>query len=151
MHAANSAAAIGLPDAAFDLVRPGLALYGYHAHADLAEIAPGLAPAMTLSAPVTYVKRIAAGTSVSYGHTWTAPHDTTVATIRCGYADGYPRLLSNRGRVRVGDALVPVAGRVCMDQLLLDVGDRTVAVGDMVDLFGPAGPTAADVAALGES
>ena len=145
-HAANSAAALTLPTAGFDMVRPGIALYGYHAAPALDRHEPGLRPALTLRAPVTHVKRIAAGTPVSYGHAWRAPRDTTLATVRCGYADGYPRLLSNRGSARLGSTTAPVAGRVCMDQLLLDAGDHEVAVGDLVVLFGPNGPTAHDLA-----
>ena len=146
VHASNSAATLTLPEAAFDLVRPGIALYGYHAGPELAVVEPGLRPAMTMAAPGTHVKRIARGTAVSYGHAWSAPRDTTLATVRCGYADGYARALSNGAPARVGAATVQVAGRVCMDQLLLDVGDLEVAVGDMTHLFGPAGPTADDLA-----
>ena len=146
VHAANSAACFTLPEAAFDLIRPGIALYGYHASPALSEWEPDLVPALTLSAPVTFVKRVAAGTAVSYGHTWTAASDTTVATVRCGYADGYPRLLSNRAEARWNGQRLPVVGRVCMDQLLIDAGDRAVQVGDMIDLFGPMGPTADDLA-----
>ena len=147
VHAANSAAALTLPVAAFDLVRPGIALYGYHAAPALDRYEPGLRPAMTLHAPVTHVKRIPVGTPVSYGHSWRAPRDTTLATVRCGYADGYPRLLSNLGSARLGAATAAVAGRVCMDQVLLDVGDADVAIGDLAMLLGPAGPTARDLAA----
>lgn len=146
MHAANSAAAIAVPGSAFDLVRPGIALYGYHSGRELGVIEPGLIPALTLAAPVTFVKRVARGTAVSYGHNWSADRDTTIATVRCGYADGYPRSLSNIGRVRMHGRLAPVVGRVCMDQLFIDVGDMAVRVGDVVELFGPAGPTADDLA-----
>lgn len=146
VHAANSAAVVALPGSAFDLVRPGIALYGYHAGPELAAYETELVPALTLSAPVTFVKDVTAGTPVSYGHTWTAATDTRVATVRCGYADGYPRALSNGASVRVHGEQARVVGRVCMDQLLIDVGELSVEIGDMVELFGPLGPTAADLA-----
>lgn len=146
VHAANSAACFTQPTAAFDLVRPGIALYGYHSAPALDRWETELVPALTLSAPVTFAKRIAAGTPVLYGHQWTAAVDTCIATVRCGYADGYPRLLSNRGRVRFGEHILPVVGRVCMDQLLVDAGDHEIGPGDHVEMFGPRGPTADDLA-----
>lgn len=139
VHAANSAGIFAYPEAHFDMVRPGIALYGYHSSAVIAELEKDLRPALTLTAPVTFVKRVAAGTPISYSGLWTAPRDTTVATVRIGYADGYPRLLTNKGAVGVKGELKPVAGRVCMDQLMVDMGDADVAVGDRVTLFGPGG------------
>jgi alanine racemase len=94
---------------------------------------------MTLTAPITFVKKVRAGTPISYSHLWAAPKDTTIATVRIGYADGYPRLLSNKGEVWLHDRLCPIAGRVCMDQLMIDVGDLDVAIGDRVTLFGGQG------------
>lgn len=147
-HAANSAALFAHPASHFDLVRPGIAVYGYHASPFIAALAPELTPVMTLSAPVTFVKRVAAGTPISYGGLWRAPRDTTVATVRFGYADGYPRGLSAtpHARVRLQGRLCPIVGRVCMDQLMVDVGDLTVTVGERAVLFGPEGPTAEDLA-----
>ncbi len=139
VHAANSAGVFAYPEAHFDLVRPGIALYGYHSSEIVAGLEKDLQPALTLSAPVTFVKRVRAGTSISYSSLWTAPRDTTVATVRIGYADGYPRLLTNKGEVGFKGGLKPIAGRVCMDQLMIDVGDADVAVGDRVTLFGPGG------------
>ena len=137
VHAANSAAVFAYPESHYDLVRPGIALYGYHSSPVMAGLEPNLRPAMTLSAPVTFVKSVAAGTPVSYSSLWHAPEDTTVATVRIGYADGYPRLLSGKAEVLVHGQLRPVAGRVCMDQLMVDVGESKVQVGDRVTLFGP--------------
>ena len=93
---------------------------------------PDLTPVMTLSAPVTFVKRIQKGQSLSYGALWTAPKDTTIATVRFGYADGYPRALSTTpaAQVRLCGQLRPIVGRVCMDQLMVDVGESDVQVGD---------------------
>jgi alanine racemase len=146
VHAANSAGLITTPSAHFDMVRPGIALYGYHASRTIAELEPGLRPVMTLTAPITFVKRVEAGTPVSYGGSWKAERDTTIATVRIGYGDGYPRLLSNRGWVRIGDHNYPVVGRICMDQLMIDVGNHDLTPGDRVTLFGTEGPDAGALA-----
>ncbi len=140
-HAANSAATVAYPEAHFDLVRPGIALYGYHSSPHSAQFAPELTPAMTLTAPVTFVKPFCRGDSLSYGSLWTAPEDTIIATVRFGYADGYPRALSTKSaaQVRVHGTLRPIVGRVCMDQFMVDVGDLDVQVGDRVTVFGPPG------------
>ncbi|MBT0566748.1 alanine racemase [Williamsia sp. CHRR-6] len=133
VHIANSAAALARPDLARDLVRAGIALYGFsplpHDH--------GLIPAMTLSAEVSSVKRVCAGQGVSYGHTWTADRDTRLALLPAGYADGVPRLLSNRIEVSIGGRRYPGVGRICMDQMVVDVGlDSDVHEGDRAELFG---------------
>ncbi len=152
-HAANSAATLWLPRAHCDLVRPGLALYGHHATPAAQALLPAevraLRPVATLRAPVTFVKRVARGASVSYGATWRAPRDTEIATVRLGYADGYPRAAGNRAEALVHGVRVPVVGRVCMDQLMLDVGALagSVALGDAVTMLGPDGPSAAALAA----
>ncbi len=135
-HAANSAGLLRLPAAHLDLVRAGIALYGI---APAPEVAPELTlvPAMTLRATVVQVKEVPAGFSVSYGNTWRAPAPTRIATIAAGYADGYPRLLSSRGRMLYRGARLPVVGRVCMDLTMLDAGDAPgIRAGDEVVLFG---------------
>lgn len=149
-HTANSAATLAYPESHFELVRPGIALYGYHSSPHSAALAPELTPIMTLTAPVTFVKRVARGESLSYGALWTAPKDTTVATVRFGYADGYPRVLSTRAaaQVKLHGQRCPIVGRVCMDQLLVNVGEPGAEVGDRALLFGPEGPTAEE---LGEA
>lgn len=150
-HLANSAAAITLPDARYDLVRVGIASYGI-------EPAPGLAtgagldlePVMTLRAQLVSVKSIAAGEGVSYGHTWTAEQDTVVGLVPLGYGDGIPVAASNRGEVQVAGRRAPIRGRVCMDQFVVDLGPQAQdRVGDEVIVFsGPdRGPTANDLAA----
>ncbi len=141
-HAANSAAVFAYPDAHLDLVRPGIALYGYHSSDVVAALEPGLRPAMRLQAPVTFVKRVPAGTPVSYGGQWRAERDTTVATLRIGYGDGYPRRLSGQGTVHLLGATLPVAGRVCMDQIMVDAGDLEVRPGDVATVWGPPAPDA---------
>jgi alanine racemase len=145
-HAANSAGVIAYPEAHYDLVRPGIALYGYPPGDAVAALEQELRPVMRLQAPVTFVKRVAAGTPVSYGGTWAADRDTTIATVRAGYADGYPRLLSGKGFAALHGRQVGVAGRVCMDQLMLDAGDLAVQPGDTVTLWGPPGPSAETLA-----
>ncbi|MEX2535391.1 MAG: alanine racemase [Trueperaceae bacterium] len=150
-HACNSAGLLAYPAAHYELVRPGIALYGYPPGYALAGHEPGLTPVMTITAPVTFLKRVREGTPVSYGATWRAPRDTTIATVRFGYADGYPRLLGNRGWATLHGSRVPVAGRICMDQLMLDVGDLEVSPGDRVTLLGPKGPTAAELGKLAET
>ena len=147
-HLANSAATLTRPDAAFDLVRPGLAVYGLSPVPQLGgPSAYGLRPAMTLAARVTMVKRVPAGTGVSYGHRYRTGADATLALIPLGYADGVPRAATNTAEVWLGGRRRRISGTVCMDQFVVDVGDDAVGAGDEVLLFGPgeAGePTAED-------
>ena len=132
-HLANSAALITRPDLHFDLVRPGIAAYGLNpVHVPL-----DLKPVMTFRAGVALTKRLPAGEGVSYGLTWTTPRDTTIALVPAGYADGVPRSLSGRMEVVIGGRRLPVVGRVCMDQIMVDCGDLPVQEGDEVLLFGP--------------
>ena len=135
-HAANSAALLTMPEAHYDLVRPGIAVYGYAPSHELSAAASDLEPVMTVTAPVVFVQQVEAGESVSYGHRWTARSATSLATVRFGYADGYPRALTNLGDVGVEGGLARVVGTVCMDQLLIDVGNQDVRVGDRVTVFG---------------
>ncbi|ONM48395.1 alanine racemase [Nocardia donostiensis] len=137
VHLANSAATLTRPDLAFDMVRPGIAVYGLTPVPDIGEF--GLRPAMTFQAEVALVKQVAIGEGVSYGHEWIAPHDTTVALIPAGYADGVSRVLGGRFDVWLGGARRPNVGRVCMDQLVVDLGDNAAGVreGDTAILFGP--------------
>lgn len=145
-HLANSAATLTRPDLHLDLVRPGIAVYGLDPLGRPVAETP-LRPAMTLRARVALVKRVPAGEGVSYGHEWTTTRETTVALLPVGYADGVPRRLNRRGRMRVQLAgrSRPVLGRVCMDQVVVDCGDDPVREGDLAVLFGPGdrgGPTA---------
>lgn len=141
-HAANSAGIVAYPRAHYDLVRAGICLYGYYPSDHIAAVEPGLRPVMTLSAPVTFVKQVEAGTTLSYAGLWHAPARTRIATVRIGYADGYPRSLTGKTWVNFGDEQLPVVGRICMDQLLVDIGDSEVKVGDRVTLWGADGPSA---------
>jgi alanine racemase len=147
-HTANSAATLTLPASHYDLVRPGLAVYGLSPIPDVASPEElGLRPAMRLEAAVALVKHVPAGHGVSYGHTYTTPRPTRLALVPLGYADGVPRHASSAGPVLVGGRTFPIAGRVCMDQVVLDVGDAEVAPGQTALLFGDGrdgGPTAED-------
>jgi alanine racemase len=135
-HLANSAATIALPDTWFDMVRPGIAVYGLDPlGGDPREY--GLRPAMTARARVILTKRVPAGVGVSYGHTYSPERETTLALVPVGYADGVPRAGGNAAPVLVGGTRRRIAGRVCMDQFVLDVGDDAVEAGDEVVLWGP--------------
>jgi alanine racemase len=136
LHLANSAATVALPETWYDMVRPGVALYGLDPlGGDPA--AHGLRPAMTVRAPVALTKRVPAGVGVSYGHTYFPETETTLALVPVGYADGVPRAAGNRAPVLAAGAHRVIAGRVCMDQFVLDVGDAQIAPGDEVVLWGP--------------
>jgi alanine racemase len=132
-HVANSAAIVAVPESHYDLVRAGIGLYGVEPIRDRDH---GLRPAMTLRGRAIMVKRVAGGTGVSYEHEYVTDRDTTLALVPLGFADGVPRLLSNRGEVAVNGVRCPVAGRVAMDQFVADVGDTPVQIGDEVVLFG---------------
>lgn len=147
IHASNSGGiAINSSKASFDMVRPGIFLYGYGMAPD-AKTRP--TPIMELVTRVTALKKVSQGTCISYGRTWKAPKNTWIATLPVGYADGYPRLCSNRSEVLISGRRYPVVGAVCMDQMMVDLGSKTnVQPGDEVVLFGPQGPDAAELAAL---
>lgn len=146
-HLSNSAATLTRPDARYDMVRAGIALYGISPMPGAAESATsgpgdesfGLIPAMSLTCAVSSVKPVRAGEGVSYGHVWTAPHDTNAALVGIGYADGVIRGLGNRFEVAIGGRRYPNIGRVCMDQFVVDLGDNEAGVksGDVATLFGP--------------
>ena len=145
-HAANTGGVLNRAlGAHFDLVRPGIGLYGYAPGPQMEGIAL-LEPAMTLNSRVIFVKTVRAGEVVGYSATWTAAQDSSLATVRIGYADGYQRTLSNRASMIVNDQIVPVVGRVSMDQTVLDVTDVGVQLGDAVTVFGPGRITAQTVA-----
>jgi len=139
VHAANSAALLAVPDARFDLVRVGIALYGVPPAAVLAARVD-LAPVLSLRARVTHVKELPAGARVSYGLRYALPRPGRVVTVPVGYADGVPRNLGLRGgEVLLHGRRFPIAGAVTMDQLMVDVGEEPVEVGDEVVLLGTQG------------
>ncbi|WP_454293807.1 alanine racemase [Salana multivorans] len=136
-HLANSAATLLRPDTHFDLVRPGLAVFGLSPIPGRSAADLGLTPAMRLEADVLLVKEAGAGQGVSYGHTYSTTRETVLADIPLGYADGIPRHASGTGPVLLGGRRRVVAGRVCMDQLVVDLdGDTEVRPGDTAVLWG---------------
>jgi alanine racemase len=132
LHLAATAATLTNPATHFDLVRVGAGLVGI----DPSGSTP-LRGAMTLTAPLIHVQRVAAGTPVGYGHTWLAPADTTLGLIPLGYADGLPRLASNRAEVWAHGRRRAVAGLISMDQIVVDLGDAAASLGDQVTILGP--------------
>lgn len=137
VHVANSAGALAVPTTHFDMVRVGLAMYGLYPSPQMQRLAR-LQPAMRLYSRVVRTARVGPGTAVSYGAAYCAKTSTIIATVACGYADGYPRLAGEHGEVLIRGRRHRIAGRVCMDHLMVDVGDHPVAVGDVVQLFGDA-------------
>lgn len=138
-HCANSGAVLGHEYAWFNMVRPGIMIYGYYPDKGTPHSIP-LKPGLSFYSSVIFVKKVKAGTPIGYGQTWTAPQDTWIATIPAGYADGFNRLFSNRGRVLINGHSYPIVGRVCMDQSMVDLGPETdVRVEDTVVLIGKSG------------
>ncbi|MDD4940645.1 MAG: alanine racemase [Candidatus Omnitrophica bacterium] len=133
VHAANSMGIISYPDSHFTMVRPGLILYGLR---PVKGLPADIRPVMSLKTCVVYVKDVRAGTGVSYGHTYVTRRATRIATLPVGYGDGYPRSLSNTGPVLINGRRFTIAGRVCMDQVMVDVGDALVRPGDEAVLIG---------------
>ncbi|CAN5197096.1 alanine racemase [soil metagenome] len=135
-HLAATAGALRVPTARFGMVRLGVGSYGLSPFDDQDSAALGLTPAMELRGTVVSAKRVAAGTGVSYGHDYRAERETTLALVPLGYADGLPRQASGRARVSINGTSFPVAGRIAMDQFVVDVGDAAVAPGDVAIVFG---------------
>ncbi len=134
-HLANSAAILNFPSALMDCVRPGLMLYGYSPLQR--KSTSGLSPILTLKSRVISIKKVPAGTAISYGRTFITKRETHVAVVGIGYADGYPRSLSNCGEMIAKGVRVPVIGRVCMDMTMLDVTKvPALSVGDFVTVMG---------------
>lgn len=152
-HVCNSAATIQFPGMHLDLVRPGVILYGLYPSGEIDKEKIMLKPAMMLKANVIFVKDVEQDVSVSYGRTFKTSRPSKIATIPIGYADGYTRLLSNKGRVLVNGEFAPIVGRICMDQCMIDVTDLKgeVNVGDEVVLFGCQGDQHIGVEEVAES
>jgi len=153
VHAANSGAIILHPGAWFDMVRPGILLYGYKAveEAEAGLTLPPLRvkPVMELRTNVVFIKQVKKGETISYGRTWTAPQDTEIAVLPVGYGDGLPRLASNKWQTFIDGTAYPLAGRICMDQCMADLGPASgVRRWDEAVLFGGPAPDAADLARL---
>ena len=147
-HCAASAAALKFPCTHLDMVRPGIALYGHYPDPSCEGLdGPGLRPVMTLKTRVASVKAVPAGTPVSYGCTYVLDRETKLAALTIGYADGLPRLCSDKLEVLIGGQRAPIVGRICMDMCMADVTGLDVAPGDEVEVFGEHLPIE-DVAAL---
>ena len=145
-HLANSAALLSRPQAHLDLVRAGIATYGLPPDPSM-RIDVDLRPVLTLRARLAAVKRVPAGTSVSYGHRYTTQRETTLGLVPIGYGEGVHRAATGRAEAGFRGHRVPVAGTICMDQLVVDLGDLSAERGDVVTLFGPGDdgePTAVD-------
>ena len=151
-HCANSAAVIDMPQVDLDMVRLGIAMYGMYPSDEVKKEKVELFPALDLKSHITMVKEIPAGEKVSSGGTFTTTRTTKLATVSVGYGDGYPRALSSKGYVLVRGQKAPIVGRVCMDQMMVDVTDiKNVTRADIVTLIGKDGDaeiTVEEIAAL---
>ena len=136
-HISNSAGIMEMPNDTYDMVRSGIATYGLYPSEEMDKKACVLYPAMELKTHITHVKMVKKGETIGYGASYTLPEDKMIATVEVGYADGYPRALSNQGRMLLHGQYVPIVGRVCMDQTMIDVSSLSdVKVGDEVVLVG---------------
>ncbi len=149
-HMANSAAILNFPESYFDLVRPGLILYGLYPSLEMKRELD-LRPALSLKTKIVYLKKTSSGRTISYGRTYVTGKETIIATIPVGYGDGYSRFLSNKGEVLVKGKRAPVRGRICMDQTMVEVGHIPgVEVGDEVVLIGRQGEESITVEEIAE-
>jgi alanine racemase len=149
-HIANSGGVLCFPESYLDMVRPGLCLYGVLPNKSMVGLLE-LQPTLSLKSQVVYFKVVRKGAGVSYGHSWIAPYDTRVVTVPIGYGDGYLRSLSNRAQVLIGGKRRPIVGRVCMDQLMVDISPTGEAYnGDEVVLIGKQGDERVTVEELAE-
>ncbi|MDC7127192.1 MAG: alanine racemase, partial [Spirochaetales bacterium] len=159
IHAANSGAIINYPEAHFDMIRPGIISYGYlpggkESLLNQDSIAKNLKPVMNFESKLMYIKKVSKGTSISYGRLFKTTEESWIGTIPVGYADGYPRKLSNKSKVFINGKLYPVAGTVCMDQLMVNLGKNLeVKLYDKVIIFGDTegAPSAQDLAKTAET
>ncbi|MGX8703301.1 MAG: alanine racemase, partial [bacterium] len=149
-HISNSAGILRLPEANYDFVRAGITLYGLWPSDEVERDILPLKPAMSLISHLTFVKEIPEGAAVGYGGSWVAEHPTRIGTVPVGYADGYPRGLSNKGEVLIHGKRVPIRGRVCMDQFMVDLSGLPEAkTGDEVVLLGSQGGETISMEELG--
>ncbi len=148
LHAANSIAVINFKNSHFNMVRPGLVIYGL---SPLENLPIKLKPVLSLKTKIVYYKRVPKGYGISYGRDYITKSNTTVVNLPIGYGDGYPRNLSNKGPVLIQGKLFKISGRICMDQIMVDVGDTKVRIGDEAVLIGTQGKnkiTAEELAVL---
>jgi alanine racemase len=136
VHLANSAGIIDLPSAYYNLVRPGLILYGMYPSSEVAVEKIRLEPAFSLKTKVVFKKRVPQGSTVSYGRKYVTPAETNIVTIPIGYADGWSRRLSGKAEVLISGKRFPIVGAICMDLCMVDVGNEPVEIGQEVVLIG---------------
>lgn len=150
-HCSNSAGIMEMPKANLDMVRAGIILYGLLPSDEVKKDGLSLKPVMSIQSHVVHVKKVAPMTGISYGHTYITKEERVIATIPVGYGDGYPRTLSNKGYVLINGQRAKICGRVCMDQMMVDVTDiPDVYVGDAVTLLGTDGRLQITAEELGE-
>lgn len=151
-HVSNSAAIVDMPEYNFNMVRPGIILYGYYPSSEVNKDNLDLKPAMTLKGRISNIKTVAENTGISYGHRFISSRESIIATVPIGYADGYSRMLTGKTKVFIKDKLVPIVGSICMDQIMIDVTDvEGVEIGDEIVLFGhenPLYPTVEEIAGI---
>ncbi len=139
VHLANSAGIINLPNSYYNLVRPGIILYGLYPSPEIKRELIDLKPVLSLKACMSFVKRVPQDTGISYGQRYHTSQESTIATIPIGYADGWSRLLTSKGEVLCEGMRYPIVGTICMDQCMVDLGDKTAQVGQEVVLIGKQG------------
>jgi alanine racemase len=139
VHLANSAGILELPTSYFNMVRPGIILYGLYPSNEVDRQKAHLEPALSLKAKVTFIKRVAAGTGISYGQRYRTERESTIATIPIGYADGWSRMLTHKAEAIIGGKRFPIVGTICMDQCMIDLGDEATEIGQEVVLIGKSG------------
>lgn len=139
VHLANSAGIMELPESYFNMVRPGIILYGLYPSNEVDRKKALLKPALTLKTRVSYVKRVPVGSGISYGQRYHTQKESTIATIPIGYADGWSRMLTNKAEAIIRGKRYPIVGSICMDQCMIDLGDDTVEIGEEVVLLGESG------------
>jgi alanine racemase len=149
IHMANTGAILQLPEAQFDMVRPGISLYGHYTNSKLAKNL-NLKPVMSLKSSVGVLRRFPQGYSVSYGRRFTTSTETTIAVVQIGYADGLQRAFSGKGKVMIGGKLYPIVGTVAMDQIGIEVGDNPIQIGDEVLFWGESTQGSIDLVTIAE-
>jgi alanine racemase len=150
-HLTASDGTLSYPQAHYDMVRLGIALYGLSPFSDNRAQEFGLKPVMLAEAKVVQTKRVQAGEGVSYGYLYRTPKETTLALVPVGYAEGLPRSASGRAEVSINGKLYKIHSRIAMDQFVVDVGDASVSPGDTVIIFGEGGPSADDLATAADT
>lgn len=150
-HLTASDGTLSYPDARYDMVRCGIALYGLSPFSDNKGKEYGLTPVMCAESTVVQTKRVPAGSGVSYGYLYHTDRETTLALVPIGYAEGLPRSATGKAQVCIGGTFYPIQSRIAMDQFVVDVGDASVSPGDRVVIFGDCGPSADDLAAAADT